>query len=130
MVEPAETVGRPLEQMQSLYAELPTVACRGLCHGACGPVMASRLEVSQLSAPLTFHGHTLTCGFLNVNDRRCLAYNQRPMICRVYGVSRGLPCAHGCVPDRWLTDAEGREFVAKAMAIGGGMVLPDRVDAP
>ena len=102
----------------------------GVClsNGACGPVMASRLEVEQLGAPLAFHGHTLNCVFLNVLDHRCLAYHQRPMICRVYGVSRSLPCAHGCVPDRWLTDAEGREFVAKAMAIGGGMVLPDRVD--
>ena len=90
--------------------------------------MASRLEVEQLGAPLTFHGRTLACVFLDVVDRRCLVYEQRPMICRVYGVSRGLPCAHGCVPDRWLTDEEGREFVARAMAIGGGMVLPDRVD--
>ena len=123
-------ISRQLEQLRALYAELPTIACRGLCHGACGPIMASRLEVDQLGAPLTFHPHTLDCVFLNVIDRRCLAYDQRPMICRVYGVSRGLPCAHGCVPDRWLTDAEGRAFVAKAMAIGGGMVLPERGDAP
>ena len=129
MVKPGDTVPRPLEQLQALYAELPTIVCRGLCYGACGPVMASRLEVEQLGAPLTFHAHTLSCVFLDA-DRRCLAYDRRPMICRVYGMSRGLPCAHGCVPDRWLTDAEGREFVARAMAIGGGMVLPDRVDAP
>ena len=128
MVKPPTTERCPLEQLQTLYAALPTIVCKGLCHGACGPVMASRLEVEQLGAPLAFHGRTLNCVFLNVLDHRCLAYHQRPMICRVYGVSRSLPCAHGCVPDRWLTDAEGREFVAKAMAIGGGMVLPDRVD--
>ena len=122
------TVRSPLEQLQALYAELPTIACRGLCAGACGPVMASQLEGNQFSAPLTFHPRTLACGFLHVIDRRCVEYDQRPMICRVYGVSRGLPCAHGCVPDRWLTDAEGRAFVAKAMAIGGGMVLPEGMD--
>ena len=125
-MKPLTAVPSPREQLQALYAELPTIVCRGLCYGACGPVMASRLEVEQLGAPLTFHGRTLRCVFLN-DDRRCVAYDQRPMICRVYGMSRGLPCAHGCVPDRWLTDAEGREFVARAMAIGGGMVLPDRV---
>ena len=115
----------PLEQLTALYEELPRIACAGLCHGACGPIMASRLEVEQLGAPLIFHPRTLACVFLDSN-RRCLAYHLRPMICRVYGVSRGLPCPHGCVPDRWLTDEEGRDFVARAMAIGGGMVLPDR----
>ena len=87
--------------------------------------MASRLEVAQLGAPLTFHPRSLSCVFLDGN-RRCLVYDMRPMICRVYGVSLGLPCPHGCVPERWLTDEEGRDFVARAMAIGGGMLLPDR----
>ena len=130
MIKALETIGDPLGQLQALYAELPQIACRGLCYGACGPVMASRLEVHQLGAPVAFHRHTLNCVFLDAIHRRCLAYDQRPMICRVYGVSRGLPCGHGCVPDRWLTDAEGREFVDRAMAIGGGMVLPDRIDPP
>lgn len=129
MIQPLTTVPSPLEQLQALYAELPTIVCRGLCDGACGPVMVSRLEVEQLGAPLTFHARTLRCVFLT-DDRRCVAYDQRPMICRVYGMSRGLPCAHGCVPDRWLTEAEGREFVARAMTIGGGMVVPDRAGPP
>jgi hypothetical protein len=30
----------------------------------------------------------------------------------------------------WLTDAEGRHVVARAMAIGGGRVWPDRVGPP
>ena len=126
MARPHAILLSPLERLQALYAELPAIACRGLCHGACGPVMASRLEVDRLGAAVAFHARTLSCVFLGA-DLRCTEYDRRPMICRVYGMSRGLECAHGCVPSRWLSDAEGREFVAKAMAIGGGMVLPERV---
>lgn len=56
-------------------------------------------------------GKTLPCPALSAFGR-CRAYGARPAICRLYGVTEGLPCEYGCVPERVMTDAEAREVLA------------------
>lgn len=53
-------------------------------------------------------------------DGRCSVYQNRPLICRMYGAVESLPCPHGCKPDRGaLPDAESRALLLKATEIGG-----------
>lgn len=46
----------------------------------------------------------LTCGLLKKG--RCSIYANRPLICRLFGVAKELPCPFGCKPERWLEKPE------------------------
>lgn len=60
----------------------------------------------------------LTCNHLS-DDKRCEIYEDRPMICRVYGMTRALPCPFGCEPDEWMPDEEIPLLLAALEAIEG-----------
>lgn len=118
---------RAIEKLDALYAQLPRVACRGLCGEACGPVPMSTLEAQRLKRAdpqrrLPMVDERARCCYLTAREQ-CSVYAVRPLICRVWGVVKRMSCPHGCVPDRWLTD---HEFLAVAQAverIGGPIVL-------
>lgn len=124
MVQPAGRVQR----LEALYAELPHVACQQKCRECCGPVIQagalSPLEFERLAGippspvdPKDF----MACSMLNGETGLCRVYDLRPMICRLWGVTENMRCPYGCEPDRWLTEAEGREYLKRAEAIGGEM---------
>lgn len=124
---------RHLAAIDEVYRMLPSVACRGLCAEACGPIVLTDLEARRLHQTTHAKPRTLPvvrgdgrdqerCVYLD-DRNRCRAYAVRPLICRVYGVVKMLSCPHGCTPDRWL---DNLEFVRLAKAIervGGGRVL-------
>lgn len=108
-------------QLQELYAELPQMQCRGLCQQSCGPIEMSTAERQIIEAK---HGpvHTVppesTCSMLRMG--RCLAYEDRPMLCRLWGVIESMPCPWGCVPEGgWLSDGDGMVFLGRAFEISG-----------
>jgi Fe-S-cluster containining protein len=106
--------------MDALYAQLPSLACQGLCHDSCGPVDMSvreRARIIERAGPVTC-GPGASCSMLTA-ERRCGVYDIRPMICRLWGLLRGLRCPYGCEPERWLTDAEACAFIVGADRIGG-----------
>lgn len=108
-------------QLKRLYAKVPRIACRGLCADSCGPIKASKLEVQRLEkaggSPLSHDPETLHCSMLE--NGRCRAYEARPLICRLWGVVRGMPCVFGCVPERMLENVEGFALLERALQIGG-----------
>lgn len=122
-----KTDQRAITKLEAIYAQLPSVACRGLCSMACGPILMSTLEATRMRKADRDHrepavGEDLTCVYLT-SRQRCAVYAARPLICRVWGVVKRMSCMHGCVPDRWLSDAE---FVSVAQAIeriGGPIVV-------
>lgn len=63
-------------------------------------------------------GPGASCSMLD-GQRRCRAYAVRPTICRMWGLTERMRCPYGCVPERWLTDAEAFRFIARADSIGG-----------
>jgi len=96
------------------------VDCKGLCSDSCGPVPASSLErrlIAQRRGPLGSQGN-LCCSMLLPNGM-CGVYSIRPLICRVWGAAEGLPCTHGCKPERVLTVDEVKELVAEVNALSG-----------
>jgi uncharacterized protein len=110
-------------KLDELYATLPTVECKGLCHGACGVVTMSREEWKRICDRL---GHapkgdeTLRCPMLDA-DNRCSVYDIRPLICRLYGVADGLPCEHGCMPSAPLSEDDARAAIKAAWDISEGV---------
>lgn len=109
-------------RLKVIYSQLPTVKCKWLCHDACGPVRmtmsateARRID-RALGEPLDHDPVTLTCTALGP-DKRCRVYEQRPLVCRVYGVARRLPCGFGCQPVRVMDDKEVEDTIRKIEAI-------------
>ena len=99
--------------LEVLYAQVPRLACKGLCHASCGPIGMSAAEEARIG-PVDVKPGTLECEKLVLG--RCSIYAQRPMICRLWGVTEEMPCPHGCIPERVLTH-EGFELLRKADAL-------------
>lgn len=118
-----------LRRMRQLWRSIPTIACQGLCWDSCGPIGGSVLEedlVRQAGGgrgfqvaehPLYPDGERMCCHLSA--EGRCSVYEVRPTICRIWGVTAGLRCHHGCKPADPLTDAQGFVLLAKALTIGG-----------
>jgi Fe-S-cluster containining protein len=113
------------ERLDALYAELPTIECRGKCHDSCGPIGMTRLERRRIAAAgVDIHvrpgnGRELACSALTMLNR-CSVYAVRPIICRIWGLTKALQCSYGCVPEGgFLTEAQAYEFLARAADIAG-----------
>ena len=105
------------DTLAAIYAAVPDANCKGLCQRACGPVLMSQAEARIImakhgSAP-DFHRETLTC--TNLVGGKCSIYADRPLICRLYGTTRGLMCQHGCGPsDGFLPNRKASALVHRA----------------
>lgn len=107
---------RAIAALHELYAQLPTVHCKGLCADSCTVVPASELEQQivaqqgfELNARSTkddLHPRCPALGSLN----QCRVYEDRPYVCRAFGVvgtpesdvalrDQALVCDYGCEPD-------------------------------
>lgn len=110
------------QQLDALYAELPTIECRdGGCWQSCGPVPMTGVERQRIVDEHQVQvaaGPDGTCCALTPL-LRCGVYQVRPLICRIWGMTRSLPCPSGCRPSRWLSDDEADEFIARAYDIDG-----------
>lgn len=112
--------------LRALYARVPGIACKRLCGDAyCGPIVMTELELAVLTtstpAPADVepfgpgtviigdgNGSYLgaACPLYDPSADACTAYQDRPLVCRLWGVVAKLRCPHGCRPERVLTDAE------------------------
>jgi uncharacterized protein len=87
-----------------LRRNIPAFACKPGCHDCCGPVTASPTEVARLP-PKTEAEHDialaeLNCPYLGKNG--CEVYNERPLICRLFGTTPKLLCPHGQKPEQMI----------------------------
>lgn len=114
----AQSIRLPLPMLRSadrLYAKLPTLECRGLCHESCGAVPMTAFEWTRIVARLggvpqpnlRDADGVPWCPMLT-NRRTCGVYDIRPLLCRLWGLidRPGMRCPHGCVPSFWLSDEE------------------------
>lgn len=114
--------------LDDLYAQLPSLDCKGLCADSCGPIDMSDAERTRIAEqgttinPQQTKPGTLTCVALNetFGAGRCTVYPIRPMICRLWGVAESMPCAYGCQPSGGLIpDATALDYLAQALVLGG-----------
>jgi hypothetical protein len=109
-------------ELDALYQTLPHLECQGFCHDSCGPIEMSVREqariIERARKPITCNKGA-SCSMLT-EDRRCSVYDIRPIICRLWGLVRSMPCPYGCRPEGGLlSDAEGARLIAEADRIGG-----------
>ena len=113
----------------ALYARIPKIDCRQKCQDFCGAVVqlgafteAERpgIEAALLEAKVAQRsgGSSRSCNALN-EQGRCVIYESRPAICRLWGVVEGMRCPHGCEPERLLSHAEMSEILKELEAIAG-----------
>jgi len=97
--------------LRAIYAAVPSVTCKGLCHDQCTLIPVARAERQAIAdhtgrrvktisdmkqATMRPADDGIACRYLKKS--RCTIYEVRPMICRLYGAAVGLECPHGCRP--------------------------------
>lgn len=93
-----DSVSRRIDQLRR---KIPGFECKPGCHDCCGPVTTSSEEMARLPAKSQAeHDAALAewnCVHLGVNG--CEAYEQRPLICRLFGATPSMPCPEGRGPE-------------------------------
>lgn len=116
-----------LAVLDDLYAQLPALECKGMCHDSCTVIDASELERERLRqhgvdiGASPSHRRVLELIATGVEPRcpalgplnTCRVYAVRPFICRAFGVAEGLLCEHGCVPDKIVPYGEVLRLLAE-----------------
>ena len=108
--------------LDRIYREIPGGFCKGLCQEACGPCSMTKAEMDRCVAhaePVRNPSDELQCPFLNPENGRCRVYAVRPIVCRIYGASKAIPCPHGCRPSKMLSPRQARKLMARVRALGG-----------
>lgn len=128
-------------RLAALYEQVPAGSCSGACHGACCFIedavsVRERERVERASgrkletidhgiatsaeeADYDPFGNPLArwrCSMLT-EDGRCSVYDDRPMICRLFGVTKGIECHASCKPEQERGD--GMMMLFDAMEAGG-----------
>jgi Fe-S-cluster containining protein len=142
---------REVSRMKEIWDKVPPVSgCKGLCADSCTNVPVHPVEAYYL---IERHGGELTktlhpandpdnpaamemptlgsnfkpCMFLN-QDRRCSIYEDRPLVCRLFGHhALTLRCVHGCKAEG-VGDYEAGEFMIMMTAAFSGFRLEDDED--
>ncbi|MEL3955069.1 YkgJ family cysteine cluster protein [Stenotrophomonas bentonitica] len=95
------------DAIQRLREQIPSFRCVVGCHDCCGPVTASSEEVARL--PLKSDAEhaaaleALSCPYLGANG--CEVYEERPLICRMFGTTPTLRCPNGQRPVYMLDES-------------------------
>ncbi|WP_184589749.1 YkgJ family cysteine cluster protein [Pseudomonas nitroreducens] len=93
-----DRVSRKVDQLRR---KIRSFDCKPGCHDCCGPVTATSEELSRLPVrSAAEHEAALAewnCVHLGPNG--CEAYEQRPLICRLFGTTPRMPCPEGRGPE-------------------------------
>lgn len=129
------------EALDALYRSLPQMNCKGKCASSCGPAPASPLEMDRIrrrgvawvdwtSVRLPLGQEmAMACSALDTKSGRCRAYEDRPMVCRIWGLVEELACPWGCVPEGGFLDSvHGLRLMNLSLWYGGSRqgMEPDR----
>ena len=111
--------------LKKIYSKIPAVDCKGHCAEACANVPALPVENKYLEhigiepfddetvviKKLTESGKSEACKHLK--DGKCSIYDNRPIICRLYGTTTTLKCSWGCVPKKYLPNQNAQALIRR-----------------
>ncbi|MFT5717397.1 MAG: Fe-S-cluster containining protein [Oleiphilaceae bacterium] len=100
-----------------LREHIPSFECKPGCHDCCGPVTTSSEEIARLPVKTDAeHEAALNewnCVHLGPNG--CKVYEERPLICRLFGTTPNMPCPNSCRPENMI-DPKAERLVHKYIA--------------
>lgn len=87
-------------KIDRLRLQIPSFECVPGCHDCCGPVTASAEELSRLPEKSQAEHDVALAAFdcVYLGPQGCEVYDQRPLICRLFGTTERLPCPRGMAP--------------------------------
>jgi hypothetical protein len=94
---------------QELYDRIPDFECEEGCTECCGPVPFSKWEKSQILD--NRKATSLNCPYSRTG--KCEIYENRPLMCRLFGAVEDMQCHRGCGPEKYLTREEAFEILTK-----------------
>ncbi len=120
---------KKLHELEALYAQIPKVECKGLCHQSCTLIPAALIEIKRAKERLGTNPFRPNTRLLQeavsgkkpmipscraLKDKRCTIYPIRPAICRLYAAADGLECPFGCAPeDKKMTKKAAYDLIRK-----------------
>ena len=108
--------------IERVYDCVPKMKCKGLCKDSCGPIAMTRGEAQRIEeaidGPIGKIDCHLTCPLLT-EDGKCSVYAIRPLICRLWGIAKEMPCPFGCEPERRIEREEGAALMRAAELASG-----------
>lgn len=114
-----------IAQLEELYAQLPTIQCRGKCGVIyCGSIDMTPVERVRI---LNETGMYITrlpegpemCPALGMLGQ-CTIYQYRPAICRLWGLTQSLQCRFGCMPQGgWISEVSAQDWLVDVKVAGG-----------
>lgn len=112
------------DRLGLLYSQVPAMAdCKGKCADSCYSPFdyteMERVSIEHRAGKRLVPGDTCTACSMLTADGRCSVYDDRPMICRLFGTAPMLRCEHGCRPVKWLTDADAVLLLAQVANLDG-----------
>ena len=94
-------------KIRFLREQIPSFACVPGCHDCCGPVTTSSEEMARLPRKSAAEQEAalaeLNCVHLGPDG--CTVYEERPLICRLFGTTPRLRCPNGCGPEQMIDEA-------------------------
>jgi hypothetical protein len=94
-----------------LREHIPAFECVEGCHDCCGPVTTSSEEMSRLPVKTEAEHEValadMSCVHLGPNG--CTVYDERPLICRLFGTTPRMPCPNDRRPEEMIgSEVEGQ----------------------
>lgn len=121
---------KKLEILKKTYAKIPKLDCIENCGSACcGLIPLSKIEEKHIkhflkinNLNVKYHNYSLSkthsealkghmCFFLD-NNKKCLIYSVRPLICRLFGVAENMKCPN-VKPNKYLSENEANKLIIK-----------------
>ncbi|WP_407313626.1 YkgJ family cysteine cluster protein [Pseudomonas sp. nanlin1] len=88
-------------KIRFLREQIPSFDCVPGCHDCCGPVTTSSEEMARLPRKTAAEQEAalaeLNC--VHLGPQGCTVYDERPLICRLFGTTPRLPCPNGRGPE-------------------------------
>jgi len=110
------------QKIRDLRRQIPSFACVPGCHDCCGPVTTSSEEMARLprktAAQQDAALNELNCVHLGPDG--CTVYEERPLICRLFGTTATLPCPNGRRPETLIhprVEKQVHEFIASTRQV-------------
>jgi len=111
------------QKIRFFRTRIPSFECVPGCHDCCGPVRITTTEIARLPEKSELERKAAldawSCPYLGAAG--CEVYDERPLICRLFGTTPQLVCPNGKRPKEMIEPAVEQEIFEYLK--GGRLVL-------